>query len=78
MAEHRAPRTYPDKGWAPDGVYRCLGFGCGWIGVPRIGSCCPVPSCGTAVPPTTVTQARWRREVYDAGRYRPPVLVEAQ
>lgn len=75
MAEHRAPRNYPDKGWAPDGVYRCLGFGCGWIGVPRVGSACRL--CEMPVPPVTMTQARWRREVYDAGRYRPAVEVPA-
>lgn len=67
---------YPDKGWNATGFYRCLGFGCGWGGWPHQGTACRV--CGTAVPPKTMTQARWRREIYDAGRYQPPVPVEAQ
>lgn len=69
MAESTLERTVPDKGWAPNGWYRCLGFGCGWGGWPFVRTACPL--CGTVVPAKNMTQKRWRRDVFDAGQYRP-------
>jgi hypothetical protein len=69
MAEPARKRDQPDKGWAPNGWYRCLGFGCGWGGWPFEGTACRL--CGAAVPPKSMTQKRWRREVFDTGRYGP-------
>lgn len=75
MANSTTDRIYPDKGWDASGFYRCLGFGCGWGGWPFKGTACKL--CGTVVPAKTMTQARWRREIYDAGRYRPVAEVLA-
>ncbi len=75
MAEHTHGSGHPDKGWSVSGWYRCLGFGCGWCGRPHQGTMCRV--CGTAVPPKSMTQERWHREVYDAGLYQPATEVPA-
>lgn len=68
MAE-QVERQYPDKGWDTRGWYRCMGFGCGWGGWPFKGTACPC--CGAIVPAKTMTQKRWRREVFAVGQYHP-------